>query len=422
MDSKDDTFTSARRLAGCCLVVAAYSLIVTVGLLIRHGAHAWGLVLAAAARSALVTSAVGHGSVAIFFLAMFVWARRRRTVRPLLPKLILAAMPVLLLASVDGLLKVLLPPPPLHPPVYMPHAPRDWTFRPNSTGTYLDQPIRINSHGLPGPEIRYDKGDDEYRVLFVGDSVAAGFGVPEKECFVWRLPEMWGAGKSAGRVTTVNCSVTSYSPWQQVDLLETEGMRYDPDVIVHVFCLNDYVEKFCLRRFGGYFSGPYEFVSPVLSRSGLYRAMRLLGDRGRASDDKSRKELLESYAVTRLIDQPDAAQFKDAWRITFENMSTMVAIARQHGRPFAIVCFPYAVQIQLDAVEQPYPQARLAEFARAHEVPYLDLLPVYCTYLREHRVDVEDLFLDSSHPTGLGHAIAAQRIHAFLLEHGFSPS
>ncbi len=421
MDREDKTLLAARRLAACCVVIVGYSLFVTAGLLIRLEAREWGLVLSASARAAMITSVVEHGSTAILALLLMVWAHRRGAVHPLLPRVTLALMPILLLTSVDGLLKVVFRPPAVHPTVYMPHATRDWTFRPGSVGTYLGQPMRINSHGLPGPEIPYHKGDNEYRILFLGDSVAAGFGIPEKDCFARRLPALWHASEAHITVTTANCSVTSYSPWQQVDLLETEGMRYDPDVIVQVFCLNDYVEKFCLTRFGGYSSGPFEFVSPLLARSGLYRAVRLLLARRQDDDEKRRKGLLARYSITRLIDEPAAPQFKDAWRITFDNMSKMVAIARRHERPFAIVCFPYAVQIAPGAAEQPAPQARLAQFAREHDVPFLDLLPTFRAYTHQHQLSAQDLFLDFCHPTKIGHAIAAREIRAFLIKHGLSP-
>ena len=421
MDREDDTLMAARRFAACCVVIVGYSLFVTAGLLIRLEAREWGLVLSTSAHAAIIRSVIVHGSTAILTLLLMVWAYRRGAIHPLLPRVTLALMPILLLASVDGLLKVVVRPPAVHPTVYMPHATRDWTFRPGSVGTHLGQPMRINSHGLPGPEIPYDKGDGEYRILFLGDSVAAGSGIPEEDCFVQGLSALWRASDGHGTITTVNCSVIAYSPWQQVDLLEREGMRYDPDVIVHVFCLNDYVDKFHLTRFGGYCSGPCEFVSPVLSRSGVYRAIHRLLAR-RPNRDKTRwKELLARYSVTRLIDQPEAPEFKDAWRITFENMGKMVAVARRHKRPFAIVCFPYAVQMAPGTVEQPAPQARLAQFAREHDVPFLDLLPAFRAYTHQHQLSVQDLFLDFCHPTKIGHAIAAREIRAFLIKHGLSP-
>ncbi|MFQ5589638.1 MAG: SGNH/GDSL hydrolase family protein [Phycisphaerae bacterium] len=387
----------------------------------RYFAQVWGVLLSPDARAPLVTSLIGHITAALLSSILLLWVRRADGVNPMLPKLFLAAMPVLLFASVDGLLKVTFRPPAIHPQVYMPHATRDWTFRPGSTGTFLGEPMRINSHGLPGPEVSYTKGDAEHRILFLGDSVAAGFGVREDECFVWRLGKLLRASDRYSHATVVNCSVISYSPWQQIDLLETEGLRYDPDVIVDVFCLNDYVEKLSLVRYGGCFSGPCEFVSPLLSRSGVYRALRTLFLPDRRLSDELGNDLLARYSVNRLIDDPNAAQFKNAWSITFANMDQMVGIARERVIPFVIVCFPYRVQLTGDAVAEPVPQARLARFARERAVPYLDLLPAFRAYAREHGPDGDGLFLDECHPTALGHAIAARCIYAFLQERGLLP-
>ncbi len=421
MDRQDDNLIAARRLAACSVIVVVYSLVLTAGLFMRLQARAWGFVLGAGEKAALVSSMVAHGIVCMLALGLFLWSRRIEHAHPVAPKLVLAAMPVLLFASVDGVLKVLFRPPAVHPSFYVPHPTRDWAFRPGSVGTYLGQPMRINAHGLPGPDVPYEKADDEYRLLFLGDSVAAGFGVPEADCFVRRIPTMWRASGAPDTITVVNGSVVSYSPWQQVDLLRSEGWRYDPDVIVHVFCLNDYVEKFHLVRFGGYASGPYEFISPLLVRSGWYWALHAMRAPYRLGHRHSRDELLDRYAIARLIDESDTPVFEDAWRITFENMSELVAIARRLQRPFVIVCFPYSVQIGPAAVERPAPQARLAEFASAHSVPFLDLLPVFRDYARDHQLTAEELFLDSCHPSAIGHGIAATAIHAFLVEHGLVP-
>jgi lysophospholipase L1-like esterase len=379
------------------------------------------MVLGDGETAALVRSLVQHAVSAALAFFVSLWARNRPRASPLVPKFILAVIPLWLLMSVDSLLNVVLRPPPLHPEIYMPHAERDWTFRPGSFGTYLNQPVHINAHGLPGPEIPYERSEPEHRVLLLGDSVTVGFGVPESDTFAAILSTRLPARPPQTRVTIVNCAVTSYSPWQQVNLLANEGIQHQPDVVVHVFCLNDYVEKFLLSRFGGNSSGPYEFVSPLLRRSGLYRAAREIRKRSRRSAGQRRNELIDRFAVSRLIQDPDAPHLKNAWKLTFDNMSKIVDLARQNDLPFAIVCFPYAMQIRPGAVQHPAPQVRLAEFARRHDVPYLDLLPVFRTYARENALEPSELFLDASHPTTLGHALAAREIRQFLVEHHLVP-
>ena len=404
----------------CLTIVAGYSLLTILALIVRVEAHRWGFILDAHAPAAVRVAVAVHGAVLLPCLALLMWARRRPAVHPLLPRIVLATMPLLLLASVDRILTIAYAPPFVYP-CFIPHPTRDWTFRPGWSGMVEGQPMRVNSHGLPGPQIPYEKADDEYRVLFLGDSVAAGYGVREEDCFVQRLSALANARGSAMNVTSVNCSVTSYSPWQEVDLLATTGMRYDPDTVVQVFCLNDYVEKFQLARFGGYSAGAQGEGIRTLLWSGIYRAIRDVQIKRQRDLERRRRHTMTRYSVARLIDHPDAPEFKEAWRITFDNLSEMISIARDNNRPFAIVCFPYAIQLNADAIKHPAPQARLANFARSHDVPLLDLLPVFRAHLRNLGGTVKDLFFDSAHATPTGHAIAAEHVYTFLLENGLLP-
>ena len=419
-DDREERSTAARRLTVCLSIVAGYSLLTILALIVRVEAHRWGFILDAHAPAAVRVAVAVHGAVLLPCLALLMWARRRPAVHPLLPRIVLATMPLLLLASVDRILTIAYAPPFVYP-CFIPHPRRDWTFRPGWSGTIEGQPMRVNSHGLPGPQISYEKADDEYRVLFLGDSVAAGYGVREEDCFVQRLSALANARGSAMNVTSVNCSVTSYSPWQEVDLLATTGMRYDPDTVVQVFCLNDYVEKFQLARFGGYSAGAQGEGIRTLLWSGIYRAIRDVRIKRQRDLERRLRHTRKRYSVARLIDHPDAPEFKEAWRITFDNLSEMISIARDNNRPFAIVCFPYAIQLQADAIKHPAPQARLADFARSHGVPLLDLLPVFRAHLRNLGGTVNDLFFDSAHATPTGHAIAAEHVYTFLLEHGLLP-
>ena len=67
MDRQDDNLIAARRLAACSVIIVVYSLVLTAGLFIRLQARAWGFVLGAGEKAALVSSMVAHGIVLIKF-------------------------------------------------------------------------------------------------------------------------------------------------------------------------------------------------------------------------------------------------------------------------------------------------------------------------------------------------------------------
>jgi len=260
---------------------------------------------------------------------------------------------------------------------------------------------------------------NERRVLFLGDSVAFGWGVAVEECFVWRLPPCAARLGGDKRLTVINCSISGYSPWQEYDLLQSEGLRYQPDLVVLVFCLNDVVEKFQLRQFGGSDRGKAPPGAAALEWSGLFRTFRSwsTGMGGSADVDEARRR--ETYSVRRLTQEPDAPEIRRAWRITLENLGKIVTLAREHRVPLAIVCFPYPEQLLPEASQAPPPQRQIAAFAHQADVPFLDLLPVFRAYCLENGLAGPELFLDHNHPTPQGHQLTTESIHAFLASNGW---
>src|SRR4051812_21804534 len=76
--------------------------------------------------------------------------------------------------------------------------------------------VRVNSHGLRGPDVPYEKPADTFRVLVVGDSFTFGAQVNEEETFVNRLPgylseRLKQAGQDAVTIETINGGVDGWS-------------------------------------------------------------------------------------------------------------------------------------------------------------------------------------------------------------------
>ena len=306
--------------------------------------------------------------------------------------------------------------------MHQPHAVRLWTNRPGWVESRGDVSYRINKGGLRGPELTFRKPGDEWRLLLLGDSVTFGIGLNEKDCFAWQIQRLAGIQDTGKRLTVINASVVGYSPWQQYDLLDSVGMAFEPDLVVQVFCLNDVGQKFNLVQYGGATRDLAPPQPALLEWSGLFRMSRALSFRWFGP---SRSELLErdrAYLPDRVIGEPEAPEIQEAWRVTLESMSRIVKLTRSHKVPLAIVCFPQAGQID-PAAREPFesrrtsaPQRRLAAFCKTASVPYLDLVPAYEAYCRESGLTGVDLFPDGTHPTSQASHVAAQAIHAFLVE------
>lgn len=105
-----------------------------------------------------------------------------------------------------------------------------WSLAPGtrSVSKATGRPVEyaINAKGLRGPEIPYDKPAGTYRIVLLGDSHTFGFGVPADAHFA-ALLEGYLPGTQV-----VNMGVSGYGIDQELLLLEREGFRYRPDLVM----------------------------------------------------------------------------------------------------------------------------------------------------------------------------------------------
>lgn len=78
----------------------------------------------------------------------------------------------------------------------------------------------------------------EIRILFLGDSCTFGYGVAHDRTFV-EVAESALRGQAAGSVECINAGVPGYTLFQGYRYLATEGLRYQPDLVVLNFGWND---------------------------------------------------------------------------------------------------------------------------------------------------------------------------------------
>jgi GDSL-like Lipase/Acylhydrolase family len=121
---------------------------------------------------------------------------------------------------------------------------RGWANNPGaerrlSRGEF-DVTIRINSHGLRGPERDYARPAGVRRVLILGDSFAEGYYAEEPQTARARLEAALGAGcPSPGCVQVINAGAAGYSTDQELLLYEQDARRYQADLVLLFFYAND---------------------------------------------------------------------------------------------------------------------------------------------------------------------------------------
>lgn len=118
------------------------------------------------------------------------------------------------------------------------HPTRGYELIPGIEGmAALGYSIRINQHGLRGPERPFEKPAGTTRVLALGDSFTFGVGVPEDQTYHAQAARALAAG---GRtVDVVNGGVVGYNLDQTLAMFRELGVKFQPDLVVYGFFFDD---------------------------------------------------------------------------------------------------------------------------------------------------------------------------------------
>ena len=138
---------------------------------------------------------------------------------------------------------------PRHPPVaaklfYEHDDLLGWHMIPNEEGLLIQTEYtvhkKINSRRLRGPEWPYQKPiAGLYRILCLGDSYCEGYSVDLCDLFTERLQNLLNGLEDGARYEVINGGTGGYSTDQELLFFETEGYKYQPDLVVLLIYYND---------------------------------------------------------------------------------------------------------------------------------------------------------------------------------------
>ena len=261
--------------------------------------------------------------------------------------------------------------------------------------------IEINSKGLRDHEYPYEKPAGVFRILFLGDSFVFGSGGVESGRRFTELLE-----SSTPRLEVVNAGVPGYSPDQEFLFLQSEGHRYQPDLVVVGLFMNDFSEAFLpfnpsIQRAKGHIAleeGELRFHSPAFGL--FFRAVQssyvlaLADQRLQLSSRLQRRSRPETA--------PDQATRREAFRRLLLAMRDFCA---RRGAGLAVVHFPIKSQKNRHALEDV-----LDDVASRGGIPVLNLHG-----LIDRPEDARSPFFQHDiHLNDHGHARAAELLSEFL--------
>lgn len=125
-----------------------------------------------------------------------------------------------------------------------------YTLKPNLDVKFQDVNVKTNSFGFRGPEISKIKAENTYRIIFLGDSFAFGWGVDEDKTFVRVMEkELNTSNKFGKKVEVLNFGVPGYSTFQEYELFKEQALQFNPDAVIIYFVENDFGLPFFIKNF-----------------------------------------------------------------------------------------------------------------------------------------------------------------------------
>jgi len=340
----------------------------------------------------------------------------------------------------------------------------------NGTGSYRLQPnrdivrtvgeaqirIRTNAFGMNWRDTAQTPIPGRTRVAVLGDSFAFGlFARDAAHGMIGVFDRELG-----DNYEVLNFGVPGYAPGDLVLQLEEEVAAFRPAVLVaQLFTGNDFVDNHLglhrNRIVEGVLELDYENIDRLIPpdyrpaveyrrrghrtytvdrRGGCLPALLfvrkigelLAGRRGAPGATPAVEWHTDNAFIHNFWSQKELPPFAvEAVAGVLRDLDSLDALCRSLGLPLILAVIPYREQVESPSPSDPrfdtaLPQRRVLEWAAAHDVPCLDLLPVLRRAARE--TDQALYLRHDPHFTEAGHAVAGRALAEFFLSADLIPT
>ena len=344
--------------------------------------------------------------------------------------------------------RVFSPAPPL---MYVPDETLGWVHPANSTFEYDGNSgrtvVAFNSKGLRSKEHVYEKVNDTYRILVLGDSYVEAADVSMEHTFASKLEAQ--LRKAGCRSELINSGVGGYGTDQELLFLRYEGWKYSPDLVLLMFTIDNdvhdnMVKNYCRQteqgiicqapdRIGNWRRGvvatktflqthwhTYSFLQEKTAR---IRQVRLILQWLGLSEFKDANEMQQQVPMPLNLFLRDApTEVTRGWDLTKAIVREVHEEVTGRGVEFAVALIPSNLQLDQDTFRQatqefnlPFstldrtkPNDIMVEFGQKQEIFTIDLLESFLTAQRNGERVVD------GHWNALGHQLVAEQMFEVL--------
>ena len=295
------------------------------------------------------------------------------------------------------------------------HRPHSVGWEVSPLGEWAPMRLRYNAYGFRGEDFPSAKSGRERRVMILGDSYVEARQLREEATPSGVLERLLRQAVNPD-VRVINAGLSGTSTIPEVVYLKFEGLQFEPDVVVLVFCFNDYSEN-GYHRWVDYpdydavglpdhlkpaaYAPDYQPFAPeerLARRSAFYNFFYQL----KVAQESRQKlgEPIEFYLRTTSVADNPKAMFKDEYTgederviaLTHDSLARLKRYCDEQGIPLVVVGIPWPHQVsgaewnlgkQLWGYEdqEMQPSTRYQDvlfgFLASARIDGLDLLPLF---------------------------------------------
>lgn len=254
-----------------------------------------------------------------------------------------------------------------------------------------------NSGGFRDIEHSFEKPPGVYRIVGLGDSFLWGQGVKFEDISLNVLAKRLGETSQRYQIETINLAISGMDTVVESRALRELGVRFDPDLVILHFVLNDIKPSIDL------YSGDFNKISNTPDALSKYSQLW----------SWARKRYLAAVTTRRYIDTvvADAVESTQHWQITLNAIDEINETCNKNNIKLLVAIYPFFYNLDDD-----YPfqiiHDRIEEHCRERGIDVIDLKPYFDGLsgpeLWVHPVD--------QHPNEEAHRIVAEALYTHLVD------
>src|SRR5690554_2175410 len=261
-----------------------------------------------------------------------------------------------------------------------------------------------NSLGFPDYEWSVEKSDSTIRIICLGDSFTEGDGADYDSSYVSILRRNLQAIDP--NIEVFNAGNCASDPFFNYRNFQAELIKYQPDIVIQSFSINDYYQDIYTR--GGYErfqeDGTLKFRKnlwwePIYAASSIFRAILYVAG---------------GFDVFLMRKDERKIVLEDSKKKTLDLFENYQKVTEDKNIEFIVLSYPSKYDSELSVFKDFYQQFS-TEFSKFH-LDFYNLHPCYEDYVRRHDAQLHDFYWKKdAHHNGRGYQMMSACIEEIVL-------